>query len=1051
MPISMNMKHLKKVLLQKSLYDFLKEFWETYEPFELHEHWTLEYLCECFMFSVKHFLPSYIWKDWINDETYQKLKEDTGGHCPVRDSIFGNSYVHNHNWNMPPRHSKSTVLNVMGPVWLCTVSPVTVASVCHTATLATEMNEKRKKLIESSKYRYYFDDPELQLIRCSASDIQLQNGARLYSTPMASFTGHGADCFVAGTRVNTPQGYKNIEDISVGDIVLSYNHKTNKIQHSVVQATRKIEKNDLLRISTTDGRTIESTVDHRFWDVDNGYCRIDEFGEKSKFLKISQYEQSMSNMWKANHFTERCLSELFGKIIQLPNTISLQLLSKTIYNVVIGFCKKNKRVFNRKLLLTLVLGQGNERQTESKQTLSDMWKTIANGWAEILLKDLLEYCTTESTPENYSKKNKNVSCLRKDICVRFIQQILQSFLCGQSTSNTYDGGRKLELQNRKGVSSSVYKNKKHCSKTRQIFLPNMWKNVTLQNSSTREYSEDSSKSCCSPFGWKQKKQSGTESNNILSFLSYKTAQTKIATKEYIKQNKYVYDIQVADNHNFFVEDILVHNCIIADDLVSSDNAKRDQKIMRNAITFFRSTLPTRLNNKNTGVIWHIQQRLGMGDVAGTILDDKELRKVYSHTELKAISETDETIIFPCTGKVIEIKKGQPLWEQRFGDYTSIKAEVGTADFETQYNQNPEASLSNIIKEQYINWVTPEQAQKFINESEIQYASHDCPVKDKESNDFHGYCNGYGKASQLLITDGWEQHMALIKEKELMERLQKISPSLIQIIEDKANGSALLQLLKTEVSGLVAFNPGTDSKTQRLSLASVYMQNGSVMFEDNPNVRYLVKQLLKFPYLMHDDIVDAFSQMVLYHFTGATSGVYTNYFTNNNVTIEQVPDNYLYYSYAATISMDKIKVIAVRPDYSKDIYYVDKEYLFTGITATKDFEQFCITNVKGHNTILDCSFNKVLSSMISNYSIIFDTVDDTDIIKSTQLLKNGFYKKKVFVNQNCSGTINDIAKLRIDDQAVEKGIMDKLDTIDEGYEGCLRQLIQHYKGLNGVWY
>lgn len=685
MPISMNMKHLKKVLLQKSLYDFLKEFWETYEPFELHEHWTLEYLCECFMFSVKHFLPSYIWKDWITDEKYQKLKEDTGGHCPVRDSIFGNSYVHNHNWNMPPRHSKSTVLNVMGPVWLCTVSPVTVASVCHTATLATEMNEKRKKLIESSKYRYYFDDLELQLIRCSASDIQLQSGARLYSTPMASFTGHGADC------------------------------------------------------------------------------------------------------------------------------------------------------------------------------------------------------------------------------------------------------------------------------------------------------------------------------------------------------------------------------IIADDLVSSDNAKRDQKIMRNAITFFRSTLPTRLNNKNTGVIWHIQQRLGMGDVAGTILDDKELRKVYSHTELKAISETDETIIFPCTGKVVEVKKGQPLWEQRFGDYTSIKAEVGTADFETQYNQNPEASLSNIIKEQYINWVTPEQAQKFINESEIQYASHDCPVKDKESNDFHGYCNGYGKASQLLITDGWEQHMALIKEKELMERLQKISPSLIQIIEDKANGSALLQLLKTEVSGLVAFNPGTDSKTQRLSLASVYMQNGSVMFEDNPNVRYLVKQLLKFPYLMHDDIVDAFSQMVLYHFTGATSGVYTNYFTNNNVTIGQVPDNYLYYSYAATISMDKIKVIAVRPDYSKDIYYVDKEYLFTGITATKDFEQFCITNVKGQNTILDCSFNKVLSSMVSNYSIIFDTVDDTDIIKSTQLLKNGFYKKKVFVNQTCSGTINDIAKLRIDDQAVEKGIMDKLDTIDEGYEGCLRQLIQHYKGLNGVWY
>lgn len=685
MPISMNLKQLKKTLLKKSLYHFILEFWNTYEPFELQPHWTMEYLSECFMFSVKHFLPEYIWRDWISDGKYQLLKQKTGGHCPVRDSTFGGSYVHNHDWNMPPRHSKSSILNVCGPVWLSTIAPVTTASVSHTSGLSTEMNQKRKKVLESDKYEYYFgDDKNLQLTMSSASEIQLSGGAKMYSVCMTSFTGHGADI------------------------------------------------------------------------------------------------------------------------------------------------------------------------------------------------------------------------------------------------------------------------------------------------------------------------------------------------------------------------------IIADDLISADHATKDKQVMKNAITFFRGTLPTRLNNKSTGVIWHIQQRLGVGDISGTILDDKELRKTYSHTELKALATTDETIIFPCSGKVVKVKAGQPLWQERFGDYTAVRAEVGSANFDTQYNQDPGASLDNIIKENYIHWVKEEDARLFIRDSEIQYASHDCPVKDKESNDFHGYCAGYGKAAQLLITDAWEEHLALIKEKELMIRLQKISPALIQILEDKANGAALLQLLNTEVAGLVPFDPGTDSKTQRLGIASVYVQNGSVMFEDTPNVRHLVKQLMKFPYLEHDDIVDAFSQLVIYHFTASRAGVYTNAFTNKNLVQVNTEANFRNYCYAGTISRDKIKVCACRIDYAKDTYTFEKEYVFEGLTAIKDFEDFCIINVKGGNTLLDCSNNKLLSSSVSNYNIIFDYINDEDIIKSTQLLKQGFLKQKVMLSKQCYGIINDISKLRIDDQAIAKGSDDKLSTVDEGFAGCVRHLVQYYKGLSGVW-
>lgn len=49
--------------------------------------------------------------------------------------------------------------------------------------------------------------------------------------------GGGGSCFAPGTLVTTQNNYKNIEDIQVGDIVLSYNEKTHKNEYSEVIQT----------------------------------------------------------------------------------------------------------------------------------------------------------------------------------------------------------------------------------------------------------------------------------------------------------------------------------------------------------------------------------------------------------------------------------------------------------------------------------------------------------------------------------------------------------------------------------------------------------------------------------------------------------------------------------------------------------------------------------------------------------------------------------------------------------------------------------------------
>ncbi|MCG6153951.1 polymorphic toxin-type HINT domain-containing protein [Leptospira bandrabouensis] len=79
---------------------------------------------------------------------------------------------------------------------------------------------------------------------------------------------HQRTCFVAGTKVHTKNGLKNIEDIQVGDVVLSWNETTGEREYKVVTELFLHEINQLYEVKTTKGTTLETTWNHPFWVVD---------------------------------------------------------------------------------------------------------------------------------------------------------------------------------------------------------------------------------------------------------------------------------------------------------------------------------------------------------------------------------------------------------------------------------------------------------------------------------------------------------------------------------------------------------------------------------------------------------------------------------------------------------------------------------------------------------------------------------------------------------------------------------------------------------------
>jgi len=79
-------------------------------------------------------------------------------------------------------------------------------------------------------------------------------------------------CFVAGTKVETKDGLKNIEDIKVGDYVLSKNEDTGETAYKRVVKTFTSSPTETVRLEYKDERggvlELEGTPEHPFWSVD---------------------------------------------------------------------------------------------------------------------------------------------------------------------------------------------------------------------------------------------------------------------------------------------------------------------------------------------------------------------------------------------------------------------------------------------------------------------------------------------------------------------------------------------------------------------------------------------------------------------------------------------------------------------------------------------------------------------------------------------------------------------------------------------------------------
>lgn len=498
--------------------------------------------------------------------------------------------------------------------------------------------------------------------------------------------------------------------------------------------------------------------------------------------------------------------------------------------------------------------------------------------------------------------------------------------------------------------------------------------------------------------------------------------------------------------------------IICDDLTNAETARKDKDEMNNAWAFYQNTLPSRINDRNKYIIFNIQQRLAPNDITGRIMSNSSIANQYIFVTLPAQFSKTTYIVLPISGEVVKFEKGDYLWPERFGDYSGLRAEVGESIWQTQYLQNPIATDKTYIKEDMLreedatNCVGWNSSLGAIDELNVDmiYASHDFPIKDKVTSDFLGSILAYRVKRTLYIVDCLEIKQDFSKNLEYVKSINNTYLGCIQIIEDKANGSPLLNVLQDEVPGMQPYNPGSNSKEERLASATPWILSGNVVFvkskfnkatnkwELSPALQNLKSRLINFPFVEHDDIIDALSMLILYIFLDLKYCVYGRSFNDFNIiSKDEIKVDYTTIFFNKEGDTWKILEIGISYDIITKLIVLREEKVIASMKeGLKKLKEFA----PDKNVFIDCSFDSLGSLYTDNTVIEHYNINDFE--KSVIDLNLALSNKKILLDTHCKLTKGDLENFKYD-----KKIPGKFITEKDGFIACLRTAMTYFGGIN----
>jgi predicted phage terminase large subunit-like protein len=289
-----------------------------------------------------------------------------------------------------------------------------------------------------------------------------------------------------------------------------------------------------------------------------------------------------------------------------------------------------------------------------------------------------------------------------------------------------------------------------------------------------------------------------------------------------------------------------------------------ETLRRSVNDWYDNTLVSRLNNKETGVIIIVMQRLHRDDLVGHVLESGEGWEVVN---FPAIAEEDQkitvrTIVGPFT---FSRRAGQVLDPSResLATLETIRQTIGTYNFYAQYQGNPTPVGGAMILRDWLQYYDP---AGYLPPFSMILQSWDTANKSGELNDY-SVCTTWG------LYDGRYYLLHVFRKRLIYPDLKRAVVDLASrfqphriLIEDKASGTQLIQELKAAcVPGVTSYEPPpqtdkimrVNAQTAKFEAGWVLLPSGETWLED------FVRELTVFPGDKYDDQVDSTTQALDY--------------------------------------------------------------------------------------------------------------------------------------------------------------------------------------------
>lgn len=294
--------------------------------------------------------------------------------------------------------------------------------------------------------------------------------------------------------------------------------------------------------------------------------------------------------------------------------------------------------------------------------------------------------------------------------------------------------------------------------------------------------------------------------------------------------------------------------IIIDDPLKNREEANSVTIREKIWDWYTSTLYTRL--EKDGCILLTLTRWHEDDLAGRLLEkmQEENAEQWTVISLPAIAE-DEPAFYD------KRKTGEALWKDKYDEkrLSYIKTTVGSYDWSALYQQRPQPPEGSIFKREWMN-----NTYSKLPYQNMIIQSWDLPfIKSQDSAKCACIVMGKSK-SNIYIIDVLNEKMEFTENVTAIKNMTAKHPKArAKVIENKANGPAIISLLKKEIPGIVEFNP-KGSKEERAISVTPYFEAGNIFFPEKAFfVHDLIADLLSFPTSKYKDTVDALVQGILY--------------------------------------------------------------------------------------------------------------------------------------------------------------------------------------------